>query len=161
MKPTAAPPPSNSTNDTSVEASAGGGLTRMSRADRLAGLSLPRQVALLAVWPFLELLLNALVGLVDTALAGRISEVALDAIGVAAYIGWLVGLLHGAVGTGAAALIARSVGANKRNMADAALGQALLLAAVWGFVTAGLVALMAPWDCAIVSFVAGTRRFWW
>ncbi len=117
----------------------------MSRADRLAGLSLPRQVALLAVWPFLELLLNALVGLVDTALAGRISEVALDAIGVAAYIGWLVGLLHGAVGTGAAALIARSVGANKRNMADAALGQALLLAAVWGFVTAGLVALMAPW----------------
>jgi putative MATE family efflux protein len=106
---------------------------------QLAGLSLPRQLYVLAIWPFFELLFNSLVGLVDTALAGRLGVAATNAIGASAYIGWLMGMLHMAVGVGAAALIARAVGAKHRRLANAALGQALLLATVWG-VAIGLLA---------------------
>lgn len=111
---------------------------------KLAGLSLPRQVLVLAIWPFLELLLNSLVGVVDTALAGRIDEASLDAIGVAAYVSWLLGMLFTAVGTGAAALISRAVGSGRMARANLSLAQALLLALVWGTATAGAVAWAAP-----------------
>ncbi|MEO1236162.1 MAG: MATE family efflux transporter, partial [Planctomycetota bacterium] len=124
---------------------------------KLAGLSLGRQVVVLAVWPFLELLLNALVSIVDTALAGRIDERSLDAIGVAAYVGWLLGMLHTSLGVGASALIARAKGGDKRRHADAALGQALFLAAVWGAATAGVVAAAAPWIAAIFSLPPTTH----
>ena len=68
---------------------------------RLAGLSVRRQVLVLAIWPFLEQLLGFCVGFVDTAIAGRLSVAATEAIAVAAYIGWLLVLLFGAVGVGA------------------------------------------------------------
>ncbi len=126
--------------------------------DRLAGLSLPRQVVVLAVWPFFELLFNALVGVVDTALAGRINEVALDAIGVATYVGWLLGMLHNAVGIGAGALIARAIGARRQSAADAALGQALLIGAAWGVATAVAIALTAPWIAAIFRLPPSTAE---
>ena len=124
----------------------------------LAGLSLPRQVAVLAVWPFLELLLNSLVSVVDTALAGRLSAVALDAIGVAAYVGWLIGMLHTSLGVGAGALIARKIGGRKRTQANAALGQALSLALIWGGLTAGLIAAAAPLIAAIFSLPGHTHE---
>jgi putative MATE family efflux protein len=110
---------------------------------KLGTLSLPRQVAFLAVWPFLEMLLQSLVGLVDTAIAGQLSAIALDAIGVAAYIGWLMAMLHNAVAVGAGALIGRLVGADRRHRADVALGQALWLAAVWGVITGVAIAALA------------------
>jgi putative MATE family efflux protein len=126
---------------------------------RLAGLSLRRQVAALAVWPFLELVLHALVGFMDTAIAGRLDDpAALDAIGVAAYVGWLVGMLHNAVGIGAGALIARAVGGGRTTLANAALGQAVLIALAWGLITAGAIALLAPWIAAIFSLPPGTHE---
>ena len=121
-----------------------------------AGPSLPRQVAALAVWPFFELVLNALVGVVDTALAGRLSARSLDAIGVATYVGWLLSMLHNAVGIGAGALIARAVGARRRAAADAALGQALLLGLGWGVITAVALAVAAPWVSAIFRLPPAT-----
>jgi putative MATE family efflux protein len=100
-------------------------------------------VLVLAVWPFFELLFNSLVGLVDTGLAGRLSadirDPALDAIGLSAFIQWLLGLLAMSIGTGAGALIARAVGARRLAVANAGLGQALLLAVVWGFVAGGAI----------------------
>ncbi len=116
---------------------------------KLAGLSLRKQVAVLAVWPFLELLLMSLVGLVDLRLAGELGPVSLDAIGVATYVGWLIGMLHQALGVGASALIARAIGANRTTLANAALGQAVLLAAAWGLITAGGIAWAAPGFAAI------------
>ncbi|MEM9790391.1 MAG: MATE family efflux transporter [Planctomycetota bacterium] len=110
---------------------------------KLGTLSLPRQVAFLAVWPFLEMLLMSLVGLVDTAIAGQLSAIALDAIGVAAYVGWLLGMLHNSVGIGAGALIGRLFGAHRRRRADAALGQAMWIAAVWGLITGVAIAALA------------------
>ena len=39
---------------------------------RLAGLSLPRQVYVLAIWPLLEQFMAFMVGMVDLMLAGRL-----------------------------------------------------------------------------------------
>jgi putative MATE family efflux protein len=123
---------------------------------KLAGRSLLGQVLILAVWPFFELLLNSLVGVVDTAIAGRIDAVALDAIGFGAYVHWLLGMLHMAVGVGAAALVARAIGGKDRPLADAALGQAISLAAVWGVITAITIAVAAPWIAALFDLPAET-----
>lgn len=99
---------------------------------RLAGLSLPRQVLVLAVWPFFEQMLNSLVSIVDTGLAGRISVAAANAIAVTGYIGWLIGMLQMAIGVGSTALIARAIGGRHKRVANAALGQSLILALGWG-----------------------------
>lgn len=113
-------------------------------AGRLAGLSLPRQVLVLSVWPLLEQLMNFLVGTVDLTLAARLEPDALgvaaaDALGVAGYIGWLMGLLHMAVGIGGAALVARAVGGRHKRLANAAVGQAMILALIAGGVLGALV----------------------
>ncbi|MEM7577348.1 MAG: MATE family efflux transporter [Planctomycetota bacterium] len=102
---------------------------------KLAGLSLPRQVAMLAIWPFLQQVLAFLVNFVDTAIAGRLSVEATNAIAIAAYFGWFLFLMTSAVGTGGAALIARAVGARHRGLANAGLGQSFVLALIWaGFI---------------------------
>lgn len=113
-------------------------------AGRFGQLSLPRQVLALAAWPLLEQLLNFLVGFVDTALAGHLSVDATKAIAVAAYVGWLMGLMQAAVGIGATAIIARATGARDQRLANAALGQALVLGAGVGATMAVLVWLAAP-----------------
>lgn len=123
---------------------------------RLAGMSLPRQVYVLAIWPLLEQAMNFLVGTVDLALAARLQPqqvglAATDALGVAGYIGWLVGMTQGAVGVGAAALIARAIGGRHKRLANAALGQALILAAITGVLLA--LGLMAVAD--LLGLIAG------
>ncbi|MEM9417506.1 MAG: MATE family efflux transporter [Planctomycetota bacterium] len=121
---------------------------------KLEGLSLPRQVYVLAVWPFLQQLLSWLVSTVDTAVAGRLSVEATNAIAVAAYMGWLLGLLMMAVGSGGAALIARAVGGRHRGLANAGLGQALILAVGWGVIVGAIVYAMA----GLISGWAGLRE---
>ena len=110
---------------------------------KLEGLSLRRQVFVLAVWPFFQQLLNWLVSAVDTAVAGRLSVEATNAIGVAAYIGWLLGLLTMAVGSGGMALISRAVGGRHRGLANAGVAQALLIAVVWGAVVGAIIYSLA------------------
>ncbi len=132
----------------STEQLTGATIKRRSGADaqlpgRLAGLSVWRQVLVLAIWPFLEQLLGFCVGFVDTAIAGRLSVAATEAIAVAAYIGWLLVLLFGAVGVGAGALVARAIGGRHRQLAHAVLGQALMAVAMLGTVLAVLVFLLA------------------
>jgi len=119
-------------------------------AGRLAGLSLPQQVLVLAFWPFLEQLMSFLVGTVDLALAGRLHpdsvvEDATDALGVAAYFGWLMSLFHSAIGVGAAALVARAIGARHKRLANSVLGQSMVLALCSGFAVAISVYASAPW----------------
>jgi len=111
-------------------------------------LSLPRQVAVIALWPMLEQLMSSLVGFVDTALAGRLAleaREAVNAIGVASFVTWLMGLFQGAVGVGSTALVARAVGGNHRREASAAIGQSILLAIVWGLFIAVFFYFTAPW----------------
>jgi len=111
---------------------------------RLAGMTLWRAMWVLS-WPILiESFLNSLVGLVDTVLAAGLSEAATDAIGGGSYILWFLSLIGISVGIGATALVSRSVGGGKQAVANAALGQALLLAATMGVVVGVLVFAGAP-----------------
>jgi putative MATE family efflux protein len=104
--------------------------------------SIPTQVWGLAKWPLFEQFMAFFVGFVDTALAGHLKgdeANALNAIGPAAYVTWLMGLLQGAIGVGALAVIARAVGARHRREANLAIGQAILMSSVWGFAITGLI----------------------
>ncbi len=112
---------------------------------RLGGLSLPRQVMVLAIWPMLEQLLGFFVGFVDTALAGHLSVPATNAISIAAYVGWLMALVQSSVGVGATAVIARAVGGRHLREANIAVGQAVSLAVAAGLVMLVVVWVGAPW----------------
>lgn len=114
-------------------------------------MSLPRQVATLAIWPFLEQVMNFLVGFVDTALAGHLSVSATNAVGVAVYVLWFMLLLINAVGVGCTALIARAAGAGRWRRANVVLGQSVALAAAWGVLVALGLYLLAP----IIGRVSG------
>jgi putative MATE family efflux protein len=107
-------------------------------------LPMPRLVLALAIWPFLDNLMVFLVSFVDTALAGHLDTQVMDAVGAAGYFLWLIGLLQGAVGVGATALVSRSIGAGRFAEAHTALGQSIFLALVWGLFNGVLFFTIAP-----------------
>lgn len=111
---------------------------------RLAGLSLPRQIMVLAVWPLFEQVLNFLVGFVDTMLAGHLNVEATNAVAVSAYVGWLMSMTEMAIGIGATAVISRAIGGKHKRVANAALGQAIMLSMVLGLFVGLLVYAAAP-----------------
>jgi putative MATE family efflux protein len=123
------------------------------RAGKLAGLTMRRAIWVLA-WPVLvDSVLNSLVGLTDTVLAAGISEPATDAIGSAIYVMWFVGLFFMALDVGATALISRAVGGRRMAVANAGVGQAMLLAVVIGLsLGAVLFLLVGP-----MTFVMGLK----
>lgn len=144
MRPLAPPTLTDDTPDARIDVAP----APVTLPGKLAGLSLPRQVFVLAIWPLLEQLLNVLVTTTDLVLAARLQPhavalAATDALSVAGYIGWLIGMINGSVGVGATALIARAVGARHRRVANAAVGQALLVAVAAGFVIGGLLYVCA------------------
>jgi putative MATE family efflux protein len=106
--------------------------------------NLPRLVLALALPVVVEQMLHSIVGTNDTWLANHlvtvgsrpdaeaINAAAGAAVGAVQYILWLVGLVSGAIGTGATAVIARSVGARDRKSANATCGQAITLALISG-----------------------------
>ncbi len=128
---------------TSIEASsrAGEGLL----GGHLAGLSLPRQVLVLAVWPLLEQLLAFVVGLTDLLIAGRMVDgdgrvAVLDAMALGGYVAWFFNIIQAAVATGVMALVSRATGARDHDLANRGLGQA-----VWLGMAAGTASLLMLW----------------
>lgn len=120
----------------SIEASARAAEVRL--GGHLAGLSLPRQVLVLAMWPLLEQILTFFVGLTDLLISGRMAEGAervavLDAMGLGGYVGWFFNILQGAVATGVMALVSRATGGRDAALANRALGQGLWLGMAAGF----------------------------
>lgn len=120
---------------------------------KLAGLSLRKQVWVLAVWPLAEQFMNFLVGTVDLALAGRLEPeaeavFAADALGLAGFVGWLMALIHSSVGVGAGALIGRAIGGRRIAAANAALGQSMIMAIGVGCCVGALLFTSAPWISA-------------
>lgn len=117
------------------------------RAGKLAGLSMPAAIAVLG-WPvLLESFLNWLVGMTDTVLAAGLpenAEAATDAIGLAAYVMWFLGLCFMSVGVGATALIARSIGKGRLGVGSGMLGQATAVGVVAGTLGGVVVALLSP-----------------
>lgn len=117
---------------------------------RLAGLSLSRQVWVLSFWPLLEQVLNFLVGTVDFAIAGRLpgetaGRDAIDAMSIASFFVWLMTILQAAVGVGASALVSRAIGSSHRRLANAGVGQSLVLGVGASVFAAIVVWAAAPW----------------
>ncbi|MFK7790835.1 MAG: MATE family efflux transporter [Phycisphaeraceae bacterium] len=111
---------------------------------RLAGLSLRRQIFVLAIWPFLQQLLSWLVSTVDTIVAGyQPTEDAANAIAIGGYINWFMGLMVMGIGAGGAALIARAVGGGHKRLAHAGLGQTLVMGVSIGAITGLLIIALA------------------
>lgn len=115
-----------------------------------------RSMLMLALPALGEQMLNTLVGLVDTYLAGRISVAATAAIGLAAYISWLVSLLVMLVGTGTTALVARNVGAGTADEANRLANQSLTLSLVLGLFQIVLIYTIAPWVAAAQNMTGET-----
>lgn len=129
------------------------------RTGRLAGFTMWGAIFVLS-WPVLvESFLGAMVGLVDTMLAAGISEDATDAIGVGAYFGWFCNLLGAALGVGATALVSRSIGKGRLAVANAAVGQCVLLAVITGVFGGAVLWLLAPWMADLVALTGRARLY--
>lgn len=107
-------------------------------AGHLGGLTLSRQVAVLAIWPLLENVLTFLVGVTDIMVSSRMAigetRVALlDAMGLGGYVGWFFNILQGAVAVGVMALVSRAVGARDGLLARRGMCQGLWLGLAAGF----------------------------
>lgn len=133
--------------------------TGLSERSRPKPLLVP--LLMLALPVLVEHVLHIGVGLTDTYLANHlvaedglsgaslasaraINASSAAAIGSVAYVLWLMGLITGAVGTGATAIIARAVGARHRRLANGVAGQALSASLIAGMVTALLGWTSAP-----------------
>ncbi len=122
---------------------------RLGLGGNLAGLSLPRQVLALALWPFLQNLMGVGVGFADMVIAGRMEsgtagEAVMDMMGAGMYLMWLLMILQGAMATGAMALVSRSTGARDIKSANLALGQSILLGLVTGVISGVLIWMIVP-----------------
>ena len=142
-------------SDASVGAVVGAseGHTPKGLSGRLAGMPLGRQVFVLAVWPFLQQLLSWSVSFVDTAVAGHLTGEALGAIAVGGYVNWFMGLMVMGIGAGGAALIARAVGGGHKGLANAGVGQTLLL----GTIASGVVGLVVIAMAHPIGWATGLR----
>lgn len=113
---------------------------------RLAGKSLPVQVAMLVAWPMAQQFLLWLSGAVDMSIAGHISGSAADALSVGTPTTWLMALLVMGSASGASVLVARATGKGHKGLARAALGQGMLLtlavAVLLGLFVAGVAQVL-------------------
>lgn len=136
----------------SAEASQRGVAEERLLSGRLAGLSLPRQVAILAVWPLLEQVMTFAVGMTDLTIAGRMTDggdrvAVLDAMALGGYVAWFFNILQIAVATGVMALVSRSTGGGDHELARRGMGQGVWLGLVAGL--ASMTVLLLGGDLLI------------
>ena len=117
------------------------------RSGKLAGLSTFGAIRVVALPVLLQQFLQAMVGMVDKMLAGRLPEdqvlAALDAIGIGSFVGWFIGIAMAALGVGGSAIIARSMGAGRADEAGVALRRSMEFSLVWGAVVGSILWLGA------------------
>ena len=100
---------------------------------KLAGLSLPRQIAVIAFWPFLEQLLSFFVTSSDLFIATKIGVDAQD------IIMWFGFGIQGSIMMGATAIVSRMTGARDYPQAQHGLHQAAMLGLLAGTISCGLL----------------------
>ncbi|TVQ78681.1 MAG: MATE family efflux transporter [Phycisphaeraceae bacterium] len=114
------------------------------RSGRLKGLSMWAAIFVVS-WPVLvESFLNAMVGMVDTALSAQISESATSAIAIASYFQWFIGLIAISLGVGATAMVSRAMGRGREAVARATTGQCYLLSGILGSAAGAFIFIFAP-----------------
>lgn len=121
------------------------GMTKGQLGGKLAGLSLPRQIVSIALWPLLEQVMSFIGATTSLYLAthmdtpDEITKQIAAGIGVTGYIMWLGFLMQGAVGMGATAIVSRMTGARKFSEANYAVNQSIVLGVIAGFLSALLM----------------------
>lgn len=123
---------------------------------KLAGLSLPRQIVTIALWPMLEQVMSFICASTSLYLAVRLSadgwvkaQMA-SAIGATSYVMWLGFLLQAAVGMGATAVVSRMTGARRFREANFAANQAAMLGLLAGIASALAMYFSAYWLIHVV-----------
>ena len=112
---------------------------------KLAGLSLPRQIVTIALWPLLEQVMSFICSSTSLILAtgmsddGAVKEQLASGIGVTGYVMWLGFLMQGAVGMGATAIVSRMTGAHRFAEGNYAANQAAVLGFIAGMLSAVLM----------------------
>ncbi|HEY3315050.1 MAG TPA: MATE family efflux transporter [Bacillota bacterium] len=118
---------------------------------------LRREIFLLA-WPaIIELILHTLVWNVDTAFMGRVGADAVAAVGNGGQVYWTVIWAFGGLGTGVTALVARAIGAGRRDAATGSAAQALRLAFFCGLAVMVTAFLGAGRVMGLTSLPAATQ----
>lgn len=125
------------------------------RSGRLAGKTLTQAIWILAFPVLIQQLLAAMLGFFDKLIAGNLPDSivvpALDGLGIGTYVGWLIGVALTGLGVGGQAIIARAIGGGRLDEGDAALGQSMLLAILWG----AFVGFCLWWVAFPLSALAG------
>ena len=112
---------------------------------KLAGLSLPRQIITIALWPLLEQVMSFICSNTSLYLAthmsadGEVKAQLTAALGVTGYVLWLGFIMQGAVGMGATAIVSRRTGARKFAEGNYAANQAAVLGLLAGLLSALLM----------------------
>ncbi len=120
-----------------------------SLAGKLGRLPLWRQVAALAIWPFLEQILGFMVSTIDLLLATRMVEgdtriAMVDALGLGGYVMWLMMIVQGSTATGVMAIVSRAAGARQIDEARSGLTQGLLIGLTLGIVSGIIIRSFLP-----------------
>ncbi len=157
LKAPAVPDPSGTAVDAQM-------LNLSAQAETRMPLGLPpvataRSVLMLSLPAIGESLLQAVISLTDTWIAGHISDnpdtvaSASAAIGMMTYLQWFSGLMTSALGVGATAIVARAVGARRPRVANRTAGTCVAAAFIVGLIVAAGLFIFAPQ----VSYACGLR----
>ena len=98
-----------------------------------------------------------LVGFFDIYLSGQISSAATSAVGLAAYVSWLVSLIYSLVAVGATALVARFWGAGEYEQANRVANRAIALTLSMSLAAFLIAFLSAPFWCTLLALEGETR----
>lgn len=119
---------------------------------------LPSAIIALGIPVLAEQMLSFCVGFFDVYLSGRLNAEATSAIGLAAYVSWLATMTSGLIGSGAAALVARTYGSGDVEEARRITARALMLAATLGAVLLAVLWLGAPGFAHLLGMEGPTRN---
>lgn len=113
-------------------------------------LDLRKKVLLLA-WPaIVENLLHTMVGIVDTAMVGRLGSASLASVGLANQIFNVSLTVFAALATGSTAIVARHIGAHEPDKASDVARQSLILGV---FVSGTVMAALLIWARGLLGFL--------
>ena len=93
-----------------------------------------KRVTNLAIPVVIEMVLGMVVWIADTAMVGRLSGVALSAVGLGGQLFFSAVNIFAAIGTGATAIVSRHIGANNYKRGNESAAQALQIALALGLV---------------------------
>lgn len=128
---------------------------------KLSGLSLPRQIVTIALWPLLEQVMSFICSSTSLILAtgmsddGVVKEQLASGIGVTSYVMWLGFLMQGAVGMGATAIVSRMTGAHRFGEANYSSNQAATLGFLAGSLSSVLMYVTAEFLVTRVLDLSG------